>query len=40
VTALYIYNDSWIDKQRTEAVYDWLVNNGVHPRKPRAWLGP
>jgi hypothetical protein len=40
VTALYIYDDSWIDQQRTAAVYDWLVNNGVQPRQPRAWLGP
>jgi hypothetical protein len=40
VTALYIYNDTWIDKERTEAVYNWLVNNGVQPRQPRAWLGP
>jgi hypothetical protein len=40
VTALYIYNDSWIDKERTEAVYAWLVNHGVRPREPRAWLGP
>jgi hypothetical protein len=40
VTALYIYNDSWIDKQRTEAVYNWLVQSGVQPRQPRAWLGP
>src|SRR3954470_23795831 len=40
VTALYIYNDSWIDKERTEAAYAWLVNHGVRPREPRAWLGP
>jgi hypothetical protein len=39
VTALYIYNDSWIDKQKTEAVYSWLVNQGVRPRQPQAWLG-
>lgn len=40
VTALYIYNDAWIDKQQTEAVYNWLVNQGVRPREPRTWLGP
>ena len=40
VTALYIYNDSWIDRQQTEAVYNWLVNHGVRPREPRTWLGP
>jgi hypothetical protein len=40
VTALYIYNDSWIDKQQTEAVYTWLVNQGVRARQPKSWLGP
>ena len=40
VTALYIYNDSWIDKQQTEAVYKSLVDRGVRVRQPRAWLGP
>jgi hypothetical protein len=40
VTALYIYDDSWIDKEKTEAVYQWLVNNGVERRQPREWLGP
>jgi hypothetical protein len=40
VTALYIYNDSWIDKEQTEAVYNWLVSRGVQRREPRAWLGP
>jgi hypothetical protein len=40
VTALYIYGNEWIDKQQTEAVYAWLVNQGVRPREPRAWLGP
>ena len=39
VTALYIYDDSWIDKQKTEAVYAWLVNQGVRERPPRSWLG-
>jgi len=39
VTALYIYGNAWIDKERTEAVYNWLVNEGVQPRQPRAWLG-
>ena len=40
VTALYIYTDSWIDQQQTEAAYNWLVNHGVRPREPRTWLGP
>ena len=40
VTALYIYNDSWIDKEQTEAAYTWLVNHGVRAREPRTWLGP
>jgi len=40
VTALYIYDNSWIDKQKTEAVYEWLVNHGVQRSEPRAWLGP
>jgi hypothetical protein len=40
VTALYIYNDSWIDTRQTEALYELLVERGVKPRRPRAWLGP
>ena len=40
VTALYIYNDAWIDAKQTEAAYDWLVKKGVPPRQPRSWLGP
>jgi len=40
VTALYVYKDSWIDRQQTEAVYNWLVSQGVQPREPRTWLGP
>ena len=40
VTALYVYKDSWIDRQQTQAVYDWLVSQGVRPREPRTWLGP
>ena len=40
VTALYIYSDSWIDRQQTEAAYEWLVNHGVRPREPHTWLGP
>lgn len=40
VTALYIYDNSWIDKQKTEAVYEWLVNHGVQRSEPRTWLGP
>ncbi len=40
VTALYIYNNSWIDRQRTEEAYKWLVSQGVRPREPRTSLGP
>jgi hypothetical protein len=40
VAALYIYNDSWIDSQQTEALYQLLVDRGVKPRQPHQWLGP
>lgn len=40
VTALYIYNNSWIDRQRTEEAYKWLVSQGVRAREPRTSLGP
>src|SRR5215510_10483835 len=40
VTALYIYNNSWIDRQRTEEAYKWLVSQGVRPREARTSLGP
>ncbi len=40
VAALYLYNDSWIDSQQTEALYQLLVDRGVKPRTPRQWLGP
>jgi len=40
VTALYIYGNSWIDRQRTEEAYKWLVSQGVRPREPRTSLGP
>jgi len=40
VTALYIYSNSWIDRQQTEAAYNWLLAHGVRPREPRTWLGP
>jgi hypothetical protein len=38
--ALYIQNDSWIDQEQTQAVYQWLVDHGVKPRQPRTWVGP
>src|SRR4051812_28564048 len=40
VAALYIHNQSWIDPQQTEAVYQWLLQHGVRPHAPRAWIGP
>ena len=40
VTAIYIYNNSWIDRQRTEEAYKWLVSQGVRPRVARTSLGP
>ena len=40
VAALYLYNDSWIDSQQTEALYQLLVDRGVKPRAPHQWLGP
>jgi hypothetical protein len=40
VAALYIYNDSWIDSQQTEALYQMLVDRGVKARQPYQWLGP
>jgi hypothetical protein len=40
VAALYIHNQSWIDPQQTEAVYQWLLEHGVRPHAPRAWIGP
>jgi hypothetical protein len=40
VAALYIHNDSWIDPAETEAVYRWLLDNGVKQRPPRKWIGP
>jgi hypothetical protein len=40
VAALYLYDDSWIDTQQTEALYQLLVDRGVKPRAPHQWLGP
>jgi hypothetical protein len=40
VAALYIYNDSWIDSQQTEALYQTLLERGVKKRQPYLWLGP
>ncbi|HET8712207.1 MAG TPA: hypothetical protein VFM23_00825 [Gemmatimonadales bacterium] len=40
VAVLYIQKDSWIDKQQTEAIYQWLIDHGVEARQPRKWVGP
>jgi hypothetical protein len=39
VAALYIHDQNWIDSKQTEAVYQWLLEHGVRPHEPRAWLG-
>ena len=39
VAAFYIYGDTWIDTDETEAVYHWLVQQGVPQRNPRKWIG-
>ena len=39
VAAFYVYDDSWIDKQKTEAVYQWLLDHGVPARDPQKWIG-
>jgi hypothetical protein len=40
VAAIYIHDKNWIDPKQTEAVYQWLLDHGVRPRDPRAWIGP
>ena len=37
--AFYIYGDNWLDADQTEAVYHWLVEQGVPQRSPRGWRG-
>jgi len=37
--AFYIYGDTWLDAEQTEAVYHWLISQGVPQRAPRAWIG-
>ena len=39
VAAFYIYGDTWIDTDQTEAVYHWLIEHGVPQRAPRKWIG-
>ena len=39
VAAFYIYGDNWIDTEATEAVFNWLVEQGVPQRVPRKWIG-
>jgi hypothetical protein len=40
VAAFYIYGDRWIDTEQTEAVYRWLLDQGVKRLEPRRWIGP
>jgi len=39
VAAFYVYDNAWIDKQKTEAVYQWLLEHGVPARDPQKWIG-
>jgi hypothetical protein len=39
IAAFYIYGDNWIDTEQTEAVYHWLIKQGVPQRSPRKWIG-
>jgi hypothetical protein len=39
VAAFYIYGENWIDTEQTEAVYAWLIAQGVPKRAPRKWIG-
>jgi hypothetical protein len=39
VAAFYVYDDAWIDKQKTEDVYQWLLDHGVPAREPQKWIG-
>lgn len=37
--AFYLYGDHWLDAEQTEAVYHWLVSQGVPQRAPVKWIG-
>jgi hypothetical protein len=37
--AFYLYGDNWLDAEQTEAVYHWLVEQGVPQRRPVKWIG-
>jgi hypothetical protein len=37
--AFYIYGENWLDAEQTEAIYHWLLEQGVPQRTPRAWIG-
>jgi hypothetical protein len=37
--AFYIHGDNWLDADQTEAVYQWLLAQGVPQRSPRGWIG-
>jgi len=39
IAAFYIYGENWIDTEETEAVYHWLIKQGVPQRSPRKWIG-
>jgi len=39
VAGFYIFGEDWIDAAQTEAVYNWLVEQGVPQREPRGWIG-
>jgi len=39
VAAFYVYDNSWIDRQKTEAAYQWLLDHGVPLRNPQKWIG-
>jgi hypothetical protein len=40
VAVLYIRDQSWIDTNGTETVYQWLLEHGVRERAPVKWIGP
>lgn len=40
VAVFYIHGNSWIDPEKTEDVYQWLVEQGVARRAPIRWVGP
>ena len=39
VAGFYVNDNAWIDKQKTEAVYQWLLEHGVLARDPQKWIG-